>query len=387
MSSKNQARKNAARKHRATHGGGHQTAVNAVRQDREPDLIVVEFPAPDLDGAAQCTACIGSGLGPNLFEQPADGNKVLLVQTACPNCMGCGRAEHEGCQPGAHADDDPDEIADHLAELDEEAEDDEPGERCPSCHGFGFHWDQAVISDPAHQQALAELFERARAQGMSEWDVQGAAAFGELDDRLGEGSTAILAEGIVYLRLACGCQADRARIVDRSELHQMPEEPLMSEQIPPQIGALMTVAFQIPELVMELDEVLAEHGGDVALAAADRELLSSWTEAEPESRAALLVNLAWHGRTEQLPTGDDDHASMYVEDLHTYARDFPGDSEAFHGTGFPALPLPGQAGALASSLAFDRDDLPISLKTAVVLFDLMKKASKDTTQPTVGDSR
>lgn len=32
-----------------------------------------------------------------------------------------------------------------------------------------------------------------------------------------------------------------------------------------------------------------------------------------------------------------------------------GDSEAFHGVRFPAMPLPGQAGALASSLALAMD--------------------------------
>jgi hypothetical protein len=44
-----------------------------------------------------------------------------------------------------------------------------------------------------------------------------------------------------------------------------------------------------------------------------------------------------------------------------------GDSEAFHGAGFPAPPLPGPAGILASSLGFDRDDVAVSLETALIL--------------------
>ncbi|WP_170198492.1 hypothetical protein, partial [Streptomyces chryseus] len=90
--------------------------------------------------------------------------------------------------------------------------------------------------------------------------------------------------------------------------------------------------------------------------------------AEPETRACLLLNFAWHSREHDVAPSED-HAGEYAANLHRYAADFAGDSEAFHGPRFPAMPLPGQAGPLASSLAFDRDDCDISLKTMLLLME------------------
>lgn len=132
-------------------------------------------------------------------------------------------------------------------------------------------------------------------------------------------------------------------------------------------GSLLGIGMQIPSLSLDLREALERHRGDVDRAADDRGLLRTWELAAPESRSALLLNLAWSAR-EAGPIDDDGTpAGGYAADLHRYARDFAGDSEAFHGKAFPAMPLPGQAGALASSVGFDRDDTDVSLGSALLL--------------------
>lgn len=113
--------------------------------------------------------------------------------------------------------------------------------------------------------------------------------------------------------------------------------------------------------------MLDDHDNDVNQAAADEDALAIWSEASPEARAAILLNLAWQTRAADLPAAAElSTGGNYATELHRYGRTFTGDDVAFHGNAFPALPLPGQAGALASSLAFDRDDLPISLETALL---------------------
>ncbi|MFD5223908.1 MULTISPECIES: hypothetical protein [Streptomyces] len=127
------------------------------------------------------------------------------------------------------------------------------------------------------------------------------------------------------------------------------------------------VAMQIADVTLDLREALAEeYDGDVQEAAADSDLRRRWAEAEPETRACLLLSFAWHSREHDV-TVTDDHGGAYAEDLHQYAAAFEGGSEAFHGPRFPSMPLPGQAGALASSVAFDRDDCDTSLKTVLLL--------------------
>lgn len=126
-------------------------------------------------------------------------------------------------------------------------------------------------------------------------------------------------------------------------------------------GNLLGIAMQIPDTTLSLTEVLEQYAGDVERAATHRGLLRTWTDAAPETRSALLLSLAWGARTGELAAGEDT-ACVYARDLHTYAHDFQSDSEAFHGPRYPAMPLPGQAGALASSLGFDRDDNEISSK-------------------------
>jgi hypothetical protein len=142
-------------------------------------------------------------------------------------------------------------------------------------------------------------------------------------------------------------------------------------------GSLLGIAMQIPDVTMSLTEVMDQYRGDVDRAAGHKGLLRTWTEAAPETRSALLLNLAWAAREGQLDAGEDT-AALYAGDLHEYASTFEGDSEAFHGAGFPAMPLPGQAGALASSLGFDRDDVEISLKTVLLLLTVVRRIARPT---------
>lgn len=131
-------------------------------------------------------------------------------------------------------------------------------------------------------------------------------------------------------------------------------------------GNPLGIAMQIPDITLTLREVLDQYTGDAQRAAAHRGLLRTWTDAAPETRSALLLSLAWTARDNE-PGANEDTAGLYARDLHEYARAFESGSEAFHGPHYPAMPLPGQAGALASSLGFDRDDNQISLKTALLL--------------------
>jgi hypothetical protein len=138
---------------------------------------------------------------------------------------------------------------------------------------------------------------------------------------------------------------------------------------------LLHVGGQIPDVIAALDEALEANSDAVEDAADVPGLEQTWADAEPESRAAILHGLAWLTRkgpfwpTEPGEENDmaDDPAWMLADELHKYAIDFTGSSEDWHGVRFPAMPLPGSAGALASSSAFDRDDNPVTLRTAMWL--------------------
>lgn len=149
------------------------------------------------------------------------------------------------------------------------------------------------------------------------------------------------------------------------------------------LEGLMGVAMQIPGVVMDLREVLTEKDGDVEAAANDAELIETWEGAQPESRAAVLLSLAWNARKAEMEP-QDSTASMYAEELYGFAREHEeggGDSESFHGAGFPQMPLPGKAGAMCSSIAFDRDDLGCTLLCALLL---MKHVPADAFEPSEG---
>jgi hypothetical protein len=195
-----------------------QTVSSLRRRDEVGgSLLVVDYPAPDLRGVAPCPGCAGSGMSGELFEEPGDGSRPpLQVGAVCSRCLGCGRAEHDECTPGEHATDDSDEVAEYLYELDPDGE---QGPACPSCHGLRF-WHMTAWStddDGAAAEARAQLLERARAAGVSDWDVDFAAQLGELDELLGDGAQALAqgADTTLYLRMPCGCAADLVRTVPR----------------------------------------------------------------------------------------------------------------------------------------------------------------------------
>jgi hypothetical protein len=133
----------------------------------------------------------------------------------------------------------------------------------------------------------------------------------------------------------------------------------------------IATAMQLPAVLTALTDALDRHGDDPAAAALDAVALRTWVEALPEVRACILLSSAYGAGGSPSPTVPDKLGPVvaeYVPEFHRYAAASPPDqAEAFHGRGFPAMPLPGQAGALASSLGFDRDDLPISLGVALVL--------------------
>jgi len=130
-------------------------------------------------------------------------------------------------------------------------------------------------------------------------------------------------------------------------------------------------AMQLPGVLLALTEALDQAGGDVERAVENGGAFEEWAEAEPEVRSCLLLTAAWgagEGPAPVVPEGAHPHIAPYVEDLHKYATAHPADqSKTFHGEHFPAMPLPGQAGALASSLGFDRDDLEISFGVTLML--------------------
>lgn len=139
------------------------------------------------------------------------------------------------------------------------------------------------------------------------------------------------------------------------------------DRVPDAARMILGIGMQIPDVIADLQDALNECGQDPQRAARLSAPQTSWRTAEPETRAAILHNAAWASRVAHIDTSAaHPHVQGYAADLHEYAQAAP-DSETFHGPAFPAMPLPGQAGALSTSLAFDRDDLPISLETAMVL--------------------
>lgn len=138
-------------------------------------------------------------------------------------------------------------------------------------------------------------------------------------------------------------------------------------------GNLMGITMQIPGVIMAMVETLEECGEDATRGAAHRGMVRTWLEAAPESRSAILLSMAWSARETSLE-GPDPWG--YAGELHQYAREFDGDSEAFHGHSYPAMPLPGQAGALATSIGFDRDDAEVSLLAALLLLAAARRAER-----------
>jgi hypothetical protein len=138
-------------------------------------------------------------------------------------------------------------------------------------------------------------------------------------------------------------------------------------------GTPLGTAVEVPGVLPELHSALDVSGGDSGRAAVDDQLLQMWSEATPEARSALLLNVTWNARSEE-PPDSSSTAAMYVKELLNSARAQTGDADSFHGAAFPALPLPGKAGVLASGIGFDRDDLSLSLEVALLLLVALRRS-------------
>lgn len=125
-------------------------------------------------------------------------------------------------------------------------------------------------------------------------------------------------------------------------------------------------AEAITELHMHLRATLNDHGNRWINAGRDADLMDRWRDAEPETRSALLLLLAWNSRDAVVQDGDP-----YADELNHYARTHAGtgSSKTFFGDRYPKMPLPGPAGALATSVGFDRDEADdgTSLASALLL--------------------
>jgi len=132
--------------------------------------------------------------------------------------------------------------------------------------------------------------------------------------------------------------------------------------------ALMGIAFQIPDVMGYLSGALAEHDENPDAAATNPALLDQvWAEAAGETRAAILLSLAWQSREYELPESEHVNGALYAAQLHDEAAKFTGDSEAWHGVGFPGMPYPGPAGILASGLGMDREDVYNTMVAALIM--------------------
>ncbi len=148
------------------------------------------------------------------------------------------------------------------------------------------------------------------------------------------------------------------------------------------VPRVLTTSIQIPDVLFDLVEALESTHGGLHLAGTDEAAALAWGKAQPETRACILLSAAWSSKGGQLPATGDGPAEqleglhyasglLTAEQLHQWAEE-ESDTTAFHGTSFPIMPLPGRAGALASSVGFDRDDLRASLYTALILLKMRR---------------
>lgn len=130
--------------------------------------VVVDFPQPTVTGPA-CQACEGLGVTGEHYQMETSEGRVLLVDVFCPECGGCGSANHNPCN-GTH-----DASTEEFWSVDED--DDEPDDdACPSCQG-------------------------------REWNaIQGFGDFA-FDEEDGEE----VPTSLKVLRVPCGCTTGRAR--------------------------------------------------------------------------------------------------------------------------------------------------------------------------------
>ncbi|GAA3172363.1 hypothetical protein [Nonomuraea salmonea] len=138
---------------------------------------------------------------------------------------------------------------------------------------------------------------------------------------------------------------------------------------------MVATAVEVAELLIAAQAALADAHSDPAQAAADPSMRAGWERASGHARAALLLPPAWRARLaapiEVEEYAGDRDAAAYAAALQKYAaRHGAGDVMVFHGERFPQMPLPGSAGALATSLGFDEWDAEVCLETALILIAL-----------------
>lgn len=126
--------------------------------------------------------------------------------------------------------------------------------------------------------------------------------------------------------------------------------------------------------VVEVAGTIAVAGAGY-LPAAHAMMLDYWSRTAPETRAAVLLHLAWSGASvplDQAADLDQVHPAWATNavELHRLAaaEAQAGTDEAdWFGPAFPLGPYPGEHGALVSGLAFGADDAPASLGAALLL--------------------
>ena len=88
--------------------------------------VAVMLPPPEpYEGPVRCPGCVGQKISGERFVFDQTSTPRLIVDQLCPVCKGCGRGEHDQCQPSDHADVPEDD--DSLDGVDEQV--------CPFCRG------------------------------------------------------------------------------------------------------------------------------------------------------------------------------------------------------------------------------------------------------------
>jgi len=139
------------------------------------DYLHIDYPRPDLAGRPACASCEGWGVSGERVERETTVHLPLLADVMCPRCSGCGRADHGECPKGTHGLEPSYEQGQFLATYDK-ARDElvDPHGACACRGGRGFYY---------------HLMHRRPPSGGPGWVI-------------------------AVLRIPCGCQAQRARVVE-----------------------------------------------------------------------------------------------------------------------------------------------------------------------------
>lgn len=141
--------------------------------------IYVPFPLPPVLPGQECETCDGSGITGELYGMDAAGGRTLLIDVFCPDCDGCGSANHRACVPQMHASYSADEDGPWSAAYPEE--DHELNDRavlCGSCQDRGWNATEGFPSEIPDDDQISGL----------------------------------------YIRMPCGCTEHRARRLHADEL-------------------------------------------------------------------------------------------------------------------------------------------------------------------------